>query len=150
MEIELREQSLTLSGNLDFKLLKNYREISKGRYDAILIVQFSGDHGYGSGGNDNSGFMRTVVAAAMGLNIFNGFILDLRELEYSFGDSIYSVIDLPFKIIDKDFPYRILVSDKCEKGINSLLEWAQTNNTFAIEKDLNIGIQEIYKILDKA
>ena len=147
--MELIEQNIIFSGDLEFRIQKTYRKISTTRYDydAILIVQFNGAHGHGSGGNTNSNFMRTVVAAAMGLNFFNGFILDLTGLEYSFGDSLFSVIELPKKIRGEDLLYRIIVSEKCEKGLLSLLDYMRVRNDFFTVKALDIGAREIFKTL---
>ena len=146
--MELRSLSLALAGDLDFRILKSYRKISDHKYHAIMIVEFSGDHGYGSGGNRNSDFMRTIVAASLGLYLCNGFILDLRRLTYEFGDSLLSVLNLPLKLRGSGLEYRVLVSDICDKGIESLLEFGQVKEKFQTRRDLEPCIEEIYDHLN--
>lgn len=148
--MELKSLSLTLTGDLDFRVFKSYRQIRDRKYHAILIVQFCGDHGYGSGGNRNSDFMRTIVAASIGLYLCNGLILDLREITYEFGDSLLSVLGLPLKLRGNGFPYRILISDKCDKGIESLLEFGQVQEQYQTCRDLELCIEEIYGLLNSA
>ena len=148
--MELRSISLALAGDLDFRIFKSYHKIRGRKYHSILIVEFSGDHGYGSGGNRNSAFMRTIIAASLGLYLCNGFILDLRMLTYEFGDSLLSVINLPLKLRGSGFEYRILVSDVCDKGIESLLEYGQVKEQFQTCRDLEPCIKEIYDHLNSA
>jgi hypothetical protein len=84
------------------------------------------------------------------LNLFNGFILDLTELEYTFGDSLMNVIAFPISIKYKDFPYITIVSEKCAQGLNSLLEFEGAAPFFTLENELYLGVQKIYNILDNS
>ena len=121
--MNLKEQKLELSSDLDFKIFKQYFEIVKNRkYKAVLIIQFNGDYGEGSGGNKNSEFMKTIISASLGLFLYDSLILDFKKLNYTFGDSLGSVLSLPKKIkgktaVPKSNLNDVLIEDKFKKNI---------------------------------
>ena len=125
--MEIYNQKIQFSGDVEFSAQKMYL---KEENIAILLIAFSGNHGCGSGGNKNSSFMKTAIAASMCLTINDGVILDLSRLTYKFGDSILQVLELPLKIKKGYFPYIILVSETCRAGLLSLV------STF--------GVQDVY------
>ncbi|MCB1175946.1 MAG: hypothetical protein KDK36_00050 [Leptospiraceae bacterium] len=131
--MELKEISLTLNGNINYKIFKYYSTESS--YNS-LIIKFIGSHGYGSGGNLNSLFMKTIISASVGIELFNQFILDLGDFQYEFGDSLFDVLNFPFKKGNPDYEYKIIISDSCEKGIISLIEFEGYQNRFNFKYNL--------------
>lgn len=92
----------------------------------IQVIAFSGSYGVGSGGNGDAAYMRSVVAAAVAAWNSIALVLDLRELEYSWGNALLSVIQAAEQLHhgdtdDPPFPVKIVASDKCRDGLLSLL-----------------------------
>ena len=61
-----------------------------GAVPRILIVQFSGQYGTGSEGNDDAAFMSGALAAGVATWRPQGVVLDLRELQYEWGDGLFT------------------------------------------------------------
>jgi hypothetical protein len=57
----------------------------------LLVVAFSGRYRPGSAGNPDARHMSAVVAAALVGWDFDGVVLDLRELDYVWGDALLGV-----------------------------------------------------------
>jgi hypothetical protein len=64
------------------------RVTAKGRL--VIRVSFAGTAGSGSEGNHHGAQMRAVVEGAVGSDELCGLIIDLRRLDYEFGDWIGS------------------------------------------------------------
>lgn len=92
----------------------------------VQVVAFSGEYGVGSAGNPDAAYMRAVVTSAAAAWDSVGVVLDLRELEYSWGNALMSVVQAAEYLHQSDddnpFPVRIVVSDKCRDGLVSLFE----------------------------
>jgi len=89
----------------------------------VLIVAFSGNYRQGAGGDGDATFMRANTRAALSAWPSFGLVLDFRELEYKFGDMMASVLSCAEdQWVDAEFPVRIIVSDRCREGIQSLVE----------------------------
>jgi hypothetical protein len=92
----------------------------------VVAIQFCGKYGYGSLGNGDGRFMAAVTHAVDVAWRPSGLVLDLRELEYEFGNTILEVI--LFGQGDGGWPpTRIVVSEKCESGLRSLLQCGGRN-----------------------
>ena len=60
-------------------------------YRRIIIVEFKGSYGFGSGGNDDAPHMEAAVRAAHAYHPA-AIVLDMRKLSYEWGDMMGSPI----------------------------------------------------------
>jgi hypothetical protein len=85
-----------------------------------LVLEFSGRYGYGSLGNADGQFMRTITLCALSLWTVEAVVFDLRELEYEWGNTIWGMYG---HSIDPsgigDLPYATVVSDLCRAGFQT-------------------------------
>ena len=141
--MNLQEVHISLEGDVDFKVLKAYRQVAPQVYHALLITRFIGQAGEGSGGNANSSFLKTVTAASVGLNLYDAVLFDLTALDYTFGDSFAAVLEVPHSVKGTELPVGIVVSDKCEKGIRSLLTYIQKQQLYRIYDSFEQGVEKL-------
>ncbi|WP_154931870.1 hypothetical protein [Gimesia maris] len=91
-----------------------------------LVVSFIGMYQHGSAGSGDGRFMAAMVNAGRTAWLPDALIIDLRGLEYTFGNTILDAINVGF---DEDLgwltPTRIVVSPSCREGITSLLEFSK-------------------------
>ena len=114
---------------------RNLRELSQLEHEVsgvlddgedthVLVVAFRGEYKVGSGGNADAAYMRAIVASASEAWDCLALILDLRELEYSWGGALLGVIQAAEQLHhgedDPPFPVKIVASDSCGAGILSL------------------------------
>jgi hypothetical protein len=90
----------------------------------IQVVSFAGEYRIGSGGEGDAAYMRGVVLAAVSAWDVGCLVLDLREVDYSWGYALLGVIDAPGELKDDDFPVLLVVSARCREGVGSLLRGA--------------------------
>lgn len=88
------------------------------RDNEFLIIRFVGEYGGGSAGNSDATLMRAAVH--LGRQAFDptGIVLDLRDLDYYWGDMIADVLNEA--IVDNVRP-SVVVSDSCRDGMTSLI-----------------------------
>ncbi len=95
-------------------------DISGKRSATAIVLRFSGTYGYGSLGNGDGHFMRTVTLSALSLWSVEAIVFDMRELHYKWGDTIWGLYGCS---IDPsgigDLPYATVVSELCRAGITS-------------------------------
>src|SRR5215204_4407819 len=68
----------------------------------ILVIEFTGKHGIGSEGNNDSLFMSTIIRAAMNVWYVDGIVLDLSDLIYGWGNSIGDVLLAGKSVLGKE------------------------------------------------
>lgn len=85
-----------------------------------LVLEFSGEYGYGCKGNDDGGFMEAVSTLARGLWPARNRVVDLRRLSYQWGDWISSALG--------GDRVAIVVSDLCREGLTSLVKQEMGRN----------------------
>ncbi|GIE78648.1 hypothetical protein Aph02nite_45980 [Actinoplanes philippinensis] len=90
----------------------------RGDGDDLLVVTFAGAYGVGSSGNGDALFMRAVIGLALRAFAPAGVVLDLRELDYRWGDMMASVLN--DAIVGGVAP-AVVVSDACRKALTSLV-----------------------------
>jgi hypothetical protein len=107
----------------------------------VLIVSFFGEYPNGSQGKNHGTFNPDAL------------ILDFRELEYNWGNSLLAVFQDLEQLKnagntanEPNFPILILTSEKSKTGILSLLKPAESNSVpdFIFE-DINLAIKEAAK-----
>lgn len=99
----------------------------KNKYSKILIAEFSGTYKSGSAGASDAKFIKGITKTAKDVWDCFGIIIDFSDLYYDWGDEMDCF--LPF-----DENFALVVSDKCESGIATLLFGLNTNKK-AIETD---------------
>jgi hypothetical protein len=90
----------------------------------IQVVSFAGEYRIGSGGEGDAAYMRGIVLAAVSAWDVGCLVLDLRELDYSWGYALLGVVEAPGELKDDDFPVLLVVSARCRDGVASLLQSA--------------------------
>jgi hypothetical protein len=93
-----------------------------------LIFEFSGRYGIGSGGNDAAAYMGAVKSAWLAVRHVHALVFDLRQLEYEWGNAIWSVFrwgydDSSLQLQEDGpkavFPTALVISDLCRKGFST-------------------------------
>jgi hypothetical protein len=108
------------------KLKSRVHGVVDGQLDThVQVISFEGEYGVGSRGNSDAAYMRAVVMSAAAAWDCIALVLDLRELEYSWGNALLSVIQAAEELghgdADPPFPVKIVASDRCRAGLLSLL-----------------------------
>ncbi len=85
----------------------------------ILIIEFKGEHGIGSEGNNDSLFMTTIVRAAMNVWYVDGIVLDFSDLIYEWGNSIGDVLLAGKSVLGGKFPTAVVVSGSSRSALES-------------------------------
>lgn len=95
-------------------------DISDKRSATAIVLRFTGSYGYGSAGNDDGQFMRTITLCALSLWNVEGVVFDLRELDYEWGDKIWGMYG---RSIDPsgidELPFATVASDRNRAGFES-------------------------------
>jgi hypothetical protein len=86
--------------------------------DDLLVVTFVGTYGMGSAGNGDAVFMRAVLALALRAFAPAGVVLDLRDLDYRWGDMMGAVLN---DATIRNVPPSVVISDLCRKAMTSLV-----------------------------
>jgi len=87
---------------------------------SALVLEFVGRYGHGSGGNDDATFMRAITLSAISAWDAGAVLFDLRELDYEWGDEIWSVFgsqSIPPAMLEE--PQALIVSDRCREGFST-------------------------------
>ena len=123
-KLNLQEVKLTDVSKIQYRfLLADSQEF---RYSPLLIVEFTGACGFGSGSNADACFMYAMIAAAFKLWDPICCILDLRGLKYEWGDMMSQLFVPPHDLFSLgeepvDFPFAAVVSDLNREGLTSLI-----------------------------
>src|SRR5262249_39766417 len=83
---------------------------------------FSGVYGEGSAGNGDADFMRVITRAALSAWHSPPVVFDLRELDYQWGDAIWSVFGFGRGVHSsgvENLPRALVVSDLCRGGVST-------------------------------
>ena len=91
-----------------------------------MIIEFSGECGYGSSSNDDASFMEGMMAAGFRAWDPSCCILDLRKLKYEWVDMMCALFNPPHELISLteeavEYPFAIVVSDVNREGLTSLV-----------------------------
>jgi hypothetical protein len=112
-------------------------EIPELEHLSTLIVEFSGECGFGSGRNADACFMDGMIAARFRAWSPACLILDLRRLKYEWGDMMTAIFAPPHELIstndeEVDFPIAAIVSDLNRDGLASLVKEEMRGNPEAL------------------
>ncbi|QDT95507.1 hypothetical protein [Gimesia aquarii] len=116
--MQLTEHHFTDLSNIKYRIFSC--DISDERKASALVIRFIGNYGYGSDGNGDGQFMRTITLCALSLWDVEAVVFDLRDLTYEWGNTIWGMYGRSIypSGID-DLPYATIVSDRCRAGFES-------------------------------
>lgn len=122
---------------------------------AILYVKASGSYGVGSLGNPDGLYLVSHLAAHYFVYEPICIILDLRDLEYTWGNTIYRALNFFDEIgrdeDEKDKLNIIITSSKNQEAINGILERVVVGKRFlctSYEDALNVAIKNVEEYLE--
>ena len=101
-------------------------------YSRIVAVHFDGVYRLGSGGKPDARLIVGITQAAATIWKADALILDLRGLDYQWGDDMEWVLS-PLDS-DRDVPFAIVGSDLCLPAISTLIFGVNTQRS-ALEKE---------------
>ena len=81
-----------------------------------IRLAFSGDHGWGAAGRWDARLIDAVMKETIERHAPQALILDLRELDYRWGDDIARIME------PRNIPVAIVVSPRCAAGLESLAD----------------------------
>lgn len=139
----MQPHRLSLSGlsdlKYDFTLWADQSQLPE-----ILVVSFHGLYDHGSLGNGDGRLMAAIVSAGVVAWQPSGLVLDLRDLDYEFGNTILGAINVGY---DEDHgwltPTRIVVSSKSSDGLNSLMEFVKRDPADWLCPDVEQAIERV-------
>lgn len=115
----------------------------------ILIADFDGVAGIRSEGNACSFFIYCKLAEYLIYFTPHAIVLDFRDLEYSWGNSIMRVFQVTEDVLGYgEPPYRpiiLVVSDKCKAGFASLLRFNPDQLAEFVFEDLDKAVEYAQK-----
>jgi hypothetical protein len=134
MALKLTEQFLAGSGSVALRYFLTSSE--KRPHLEILIIRYTGEYPFGSGGNADAIYMHAMATAAVTAFGPFGVIHDFSELRYEWGDLLEMVFGVgpeiersPDNLQEKVFgvgpeakasPVAIVVGPGCEEAIRTL------------------------------
>lgn len=120
MNISTNEKKLEELSEIKYQVhIGKSNEVS---YLEIMILKFIGVYGFGSAGNSDAIFMRAIGEAVLEAWEPGGLIIDLSELSYEWGDQLEDVFYIgSYKYRDMPFPIALIVGDKSEEAIRTLI-----------------------------
>ncbi|MCL4267464.1 MAG: hypothetical protein KJ069_30095 [Anaerolineae bacterium] len=89
---------------------------TRSTFQSVLIASFSGKYRHGSAGNPDASYMWGLLKTAIELWNPKAVIIDLHDLEYSWGDRMEEVFSAP-----EDEYLAIVVGPKNRKALSTLI-----------------------------
>lgn len=115
----------------------------------LLFCKIVGTHRIGSEGNLDSEYIYSKLVAYYYWVKPCSIVLDLTDMEYSWGDRLLKIINFPSEIgrdeQEKQLPLLLIVSDKCKEGIASLLKVKNNRLPNWIYEDFEQAVQAAVK-----
>jgi hypothetical protein len=116
VELALTEQFLAGSGSVSIRYFLTPSE--KQPYLEVLVIRYSGEYPFGSGGNADAIYMHAMAKAAVAAFEPWGVIHDFSELRYEWGDMLEMVFGVGPAV--EPSPVAIVVGPGCEEAIRTL------------------------------
>jgi len=114
----------------------------------ILKVEITGKCCYGSRGENYGQYFVEKIGLALLKVEPTAVLIDLRDLEYEFGDRIYSLFHICAQI-DKELIVAYVLSDKNKHGLSSLFKFELEKPRNPFYYDYDKAYQELYDRYDK-
>ena len=115
MALDLEERFLAGSGSV---AIRYFLTPSEKRPDEVLVIRYSGQYPFGSGGNADARYMHAMAKAAVAAFEPSGVIHDFSELRYEWGDMLEMVFGVGPEV--EPSPVAIVVGPGCEEAIRTL------------------------------
>jgi hypothetical protein len=111
----------------------------------VLIVSAHARTGIGSGNNLDAAYIQAMARAALTMNRPAALIFDFRDFEYEWGDMMCATLAAGDKqYVNSVFPTVVIVSDKCRKGLTSLIkEEMQANPADWLFEDFESALEAV-------
>jgi hypothetical protein len=125
-----------------------YIESEKNSYWSIIVLNVCGKYEEGSGGKPHCAYIEYMIGLLRSILPSSGIVLDLSNLEYSWGDDIETLI-----FPDDEKYFNVIVSDKNRKALSTLVYGLDTDRDikdedgFYLEKER--AIEEMKEKLKK-
>lgn len=119
-------------------------------YSEILVISYSGKYGIGAAGNSDAQYM--YAKGEFGLNMYEtaGVIIDLRELEYEWGDMLELVFTIGKKQYrNAEFPRAVLIGEKCSKAIGTLIHGEDSKTPAITEEWIFDSFENAWDYIDR-
>ncbi len=114
MEIALKEQFLAGSGSVSIRYFLAPSE-KQPHLEVVLVIRYSGEYPFGSGGNADAIYMHAMAKAAVEAFEPWAVVHDFSELRYEWGDMLEMVFGVGPQI--EPSPVAIVVGPDCEEAI---------------------------------
>ncbi|MCM3342457.1 hypothetical protein M3650_28495 [Paenibacillus sp. MER TA 81-3] len=86
------------------------------QYKDMMVLQFTGNYGYGSEGNSDAAYMKAIATAALSVWEPTALIINLSELTYEWGDRLEEIFYIgTHQYDDTPFPTALVVGPDCEE-----------------------------------
>ena len=132
-----------------------YGLAEEGSEALICVVAFQGDYGVGRRGAGDAAYMRGAVMASISAWHTACLVLDLRELGYSWGGELLTVLQAPHEFADENddnvFPVLVVASDDNCQALRGLLETADEDVDRwlfdSMDRALEAALLEVHRFL---
>ena len=109
-------------------------------YSRIVAVHFEGEYRIGSGGKPDARLIVALTQAAVIVWKADALILDLRGLDYQWGDEMEWVLSPPDGC--PDLPFAVVVSDLCLPAISTLIFGVHSDRKATEREDIFESFEE--------
>ena len=133
MPLDLKQITLEALSDVRYSFMTG-KHPGKSYEKKVVVIQFEGAFGFGSGGNSDATFMRSMGEAGVQAFDPNAIIIDLSALSYEWGDEgdeMECVFDIGG---DRKVPTALVVGEKCRKAIGTLC-FGEDSTQDACEQD---------------
>lgn len=153
-QLSIKEVKLSEVSKIQYRyLLSDSREWP---YSPLLVVEFSGECGFGCGSNADACFMHGMIAAAFKIWEPACCILDLRGLKYEWGDMVSVLFDAPHDFISLgevsfEYPIVAVISDLNREGLTSLVrDWMSEDPTKLLFDTMELAYLRVTEVAKKS
>lgn len=150
IKINTNQFKLEELSNIQYEVhIGNSKEVD---YLEIMIIKFIESYGYGSNGNSDAPYMSAIGKAVLEAREPGALVIDLSDLSYEWGDRLESVFFVgEDKYKDTPFPVALIVGNKSEEAIRTLIVGLESNKTINeigwVFRDLNSAWEYIESTL---
>jgi hypothetical protein len=103
---------------IEFAIIQNGNDVG-------VIIECIGDYGLGSLGNDNGNFIGAMTVAALHRWRCRFIVFDFSKMKYDMSDSLAGIAHAIKKMRSPNYEVYIITSPLSDKGIRSLVNFAQ-------------------------
>jgi len=117
-------------------------------YRGILVIAFKGEYRIGSQGNPDANYMHAKGDFGADLYHPSGIILDLRELDYKWGDELDYIWMIGNKHSRREIPRAVILGADCREAIGTLFHGVNSTTPATTEEWIFDSFDEAWKYVD--